>query len=354
MKALVLAGGKGTRLRPLAYTMAKQLVPVANRPILHYVMGQIRKVGIEKVGVVISPETGEDIKSSLSGNPWDFAFSYITQEEPLGLAHAVKTAREFLGDEPFLMYLGDNLIGQDIDGFVNDFRESGADAMILLKEVSDPRLFGVAEIDEDGHVKNFVEKPAHPPSNLAMVGIYLFSPSIHDAIADIKPSFRGELEITDAVQRLLDTGKTVKSFILDRWWLDTGKKDDLLEANRTILDELTVAEVKGSVDKESKLAGRVSIAEGSRIEGSTIRGPVIIGEGTTIRRAFIGPYTSIGDNCLIEDSVVEHSVMLNGATVSHITRLEDSVVGRNARVLKSDENHRALRLMVGDDTEVKV
>ncbi len=352
MKALVLAGGKGTRLRPLTYTMAKQLIPVANRPIIHYVMDQISKVGIKDVGVIIAPETGHQIKEALAENPWEVNFSFILQEEPMGLAHAVMVAREFLEEEPFLMYLGDNLIGQTIKGFVDEFYSSRPDALILLKEVEDPRMFGVVEINSDGSVKRLIEKPKEPPSNLALVGIYLFSPLIHEAIAEIKPSFRGELEITDAIQKLLDKGGTVRSFILKHWWLDTGKKDDLLEANRVVLDEWITRSLEGEVDKNSKVVGRVSLAKGARIERSTIRGPVVIGEGTVIKDSLIGPYTSIGKNCLIEGVTLEHSVILDGARLVNIERLEDSVIGRKAVVASSGRNAKALRLMVGDDAEV--
>jgi len=354
MKALVLAGGKGTRLRPLTYTMAKQLIPVANRPILHYVMDQISGVGIKEVGVVIAPETGQQIKEALAENPWGLNFSFILQEEPKGLAHAVMVARDFLGESAFLMYLGDNLIGQDIKGFVDEFLSSNPEALILLKEVEDPRMFGVAEIDEKGNVKRLIEKPKVPPSNFALVGIYLFSPSIHEAIAEIKPSFRGELEITDAIQRLLEKGKTVRSFILKHWWLDTGKKDDLLEANRVVLDEWIRRKLEGEVDTQSKIVGRVSLARGARVERSTIRGPVVIGEGTVIKDSFIGPYTSVGKNCVIERSVLEHSVVLDGARLTSIERLEDSVIGRNAVVASGAENARALRLMIGDDADVRL
>lgn len=354
MKALVLAGGKGTRLRPLTYTMAKQLIPVANRPILHYVMDQISGVGIKEVGVVIAPETGQQIKEALAENPWGLNFSFILQEEPKGLAHAVMVARDFLDESAFLMYLGDNLIGQDIKGFVDEFLSSNPEALILLKEVEDPRMFGVAEIDEKGNVKRLIEKPKVPPSNFALVGIYLFSPSIHEAIAEIKPSFRGELEITDAIQRLLEKGKTVRSFILKHWWLDTGKKDDLLEANRVVLDEWIRRKLEGEVDEKSKIVGRVTLAKGARVERSTIRGPVVVGEGTVIKDSFIGPYTSIGKNCVIEGSVLEHSVVLDGAKLTGIERLEDSVIGRNAVVASWRENARALRLMIGDDAEVRL
>jgi len=354
MKALVLAGGKGTRLRPLTYTLAKQLIPVANRPIIHYVMDQISRVGIKKVGVIIAPETGSQIEASLAENSWGLDFTFIVQDEPKGLAHAVMVARDFLQDEPFLMYLGDNLIGQDINDFVREFQATEPDAMILLKEVEDPRMFGVAEVDPSGNVKRLEEKPKEPPSKLALVGIYLFSPAIHEAVREIRPSFRGELEITDAIQRLLDKGKIVKSFILEHWWLDTGKKDDLLEANRVVLDEMIVRKLEGKIDETSKAFGRVTLAKGAHLEKSIIRGPVVIGKDTVVRNSFIGPYTSIGNNCIIENATIEHSVILDGARILNIDRIEDSVIGRNAIVASGKENTKALRLMIGDDAEVRL
>jgi glucose-1-phosphate thymidylyltransferase len=317
-------------------------------------MQQIADVGIEDVGVIISPETGEQIKTALAENPWGFNLTFVVQSEPKGLAHAAQVAQDFLGDDPFLMYLGDNLIGESIVPFVEEFRQNGSDAMILLKEVEDPRMFGVAEVDEVGQVRSLIEKPREPPSNLALVGVYLFSPAIHEAITKIKPSFRGELEITDAIQKLIEKGKSVKSFILRGWWLDTGKKDDLLEANRVVLDELIGRDLKGEVDENSKVVGRVSLAKGTQIKESIIRGPVIIGEGTVIQDSFVGPYTSIGNNCTIRSVVLEHSVILDGVKIADIERLEDSVVGRNAVVSKGFSNSKALRLMIGDDAEVKI
>lgn len=354
MKALVLSGGKGTRLRPLTYTITKQLVPVGNRPILHYAMDQIQSAGIAEVGVIIAPETGDKVKESLAENPWGFDLKFIIQDAPRGLAHAVKVAEDFLGEEPFLMYLGDNLIGERIVPFVEDFKHSGFEAMILLKEVEDPRLFGVAEIDESGRILHLIEKPKNPPSNLALVGIYLFSAAIHSAISQIKPSWRGELEITDAIQMLLDSGQSVRSYILKSWYLDTGKKDDLLEANRVVLDELVEKDLKGEIDEMSRVAGRVSLARGARIKESIIRGPAVIGERTLIENSFIGPYSSIGRGCEIRNAAIEHSVILDGTRIMDIERIEDSVIGRNARVSHEKRCSHALRLMIGDDAEVNL
>lgn len=352
MKALVLAGGLGTRLRPLTHTMAKQLVPVANRPILHYVMDHLHEAGIRDVSIIVAPETGAQIRETLSANPWGFELTYVPQERPLGLAHAVKIARPVLGDEPFVMYLGDNLIGQGLEKLAAEFQESRSDATILLKRVDDPRMFGVAEVDAQGRVVRLTEKPESPRSDLALVGVYFFSPAIHEAIDCIQPSRRGELEITDAIQALLDRKRRVSSVRLETWWLDCGKKDDLLEANRVVLDDRALREIRGKVDAASKISGRVSLALNGRVSESDIRGPVVIGENTVVERSFIGPYTSIGRDCKLVDAVIEHSVVLDGAQIIGAPRIEDSVIGRNATIRRSQTNHVATRLMVGDDAEI--
>jgi glucose-1-phosphate thymidylyltransferase len=355
MKALILSGGKGTRLRPLTHTTAKQLIPVANKPIIHYVAESITRAGIKDIGVIIAPETGDDVKEIIGdGSLWDAAVTYIPQDSPLGLAHAVSTARDFLGDSPFLMYLGDNLIGMDIKGFLDEFQAEKIDASILLKEVLEPQRFGVAEVNELDEVIRLVEKPKDPPSNLALVGVYVFSPVIHEAIGKIKPSWRGELEITDAIQVLISEGRTVKSHILDSWWLDTGKKDDMLEANRVVLDEMVHTDIKGKVDSKSNVTGRVYLEGGSYVENSTVRGPVVVGRDTVIRNSFVGPYTSIGNDCRIEDTSIEFSVILDGSEVRAIERLEESLVGKKSSITMDDGPHRALRVHIGDDSEVKL
>ncbi len=355
MKALILSGGKGTRLRPLTHTMAKQLVPVAGKPILGYVLGHIRDAGIKEVGVIISPETGEEVRGYLgTGRKWGVKIRYIRQEEPLGLAHAVLVARDFLGDDDFVMYLGDNLLGHGLKDALKRFRKERPDALIYLKEVDNPRQFGVAKLRGDGSIERLVEKPSRPPSNLALVGVYLFSSGIHEAIEAIKPSRRGELEITDAIQKLIEAGKTVKSEILDKWWLDTGKKDDLLHANTIVLDEYTERMLKGRIDRKSSVIGRVTVERGAVVKGSRIRGPVRIGAGSMIINSFIGPYTSIGEHVRVEDSVIEHSVILDDTEIISIERLEDSLIGRGARVLAGDHRNRALRLMIGDDSTVEI
>jgi glucose-1-phosphate thymidylyltransferase len=353
LKGLVLSGGKGTRLRPLTHTAAKQLVPVANQPILFYVLRNLADAGIRNVGMIISPDTGKAIQEAVQdGKDWGINVEYILQEEPLGLAHAVKVAQPFLGMSPFVMYLGDNLIGSSIGQFRDAFQRSKADATILLKEVNTPSDFGNAEIDKAGRVIRLVEKPKEPKSNLALVGIYFFSPKIHEAIDQIQPSGRGELEITDAIQWMADHGGEVIGRRLDGWWIDTGKKDDLLTANTVVLDSWVERQISGEVDERSQVSGRVRLGKGSRIINTQMRGPVVIGEGVCIEGSFIGPFTSIADGCRILDSVVEHCVILENATIDHIDRLEDSLVGKGSRVMKSQGKSHAYRLLIGDDSEV--
>ncbi|NDY43289.1 glucose-1-phosphate thymidylyltransferase [Dissulfurirhabdus thermomarina] len=355
MKALVLSGGKGTRLRPLTHTMAKQLVPVANQPILGYVMRHLAEAGLTDVGVIVAPETEAEVRSYLAdGARWGLSITFIPQAEPLGLAHAVKTARPFLQDAPFVMYLGDNLLGTGLSEALARFRSEGADALIFLKEVADPRAFGVAVLDETGRIRRLVEKPKDPPSNLALVGVYLFSPRIHEAIDRIRPSWRNELEITDAIQALIEAGGKVQGEVLEGWWLDTGKKDDILAANSTVLDDYAERRILGDVDAASRIEGRVTVAAGAEIRNSTIRGPAVVGESARITDAFIGPFSSIGPGSRVVDSVVEHSVLLEGAAVEGIPRLEDSLVGRHATVRRSDGRRQALRLAVGDHCLVEI
>jgi len=355
MKSLILAGGSGTRLKPITHTIPKQLLPVANKPILFYVLDQVREAGIKDIGIIISPETGTQIREAVGdGARWGSKITYILQPEPLGLAHAVKTARDFLGDSSFLMFLGDNLIEGGVKGFVREFEKKSPDALILLKDVSTPSLFGVAELNENGEVVHLEEKPKKPKSNLAMVGIYLFTPGIHEAISVIKPSWRGELEITDAVEELLKRRRKVRSHVLEGWWLDTGKKDDLLEANRIVLDGLLKRDIKGEIDTDSKVLGRVEIREGAEVVNSTIRGPVSIAEGAEIRSSFIGPFTSIGACTTVEDSSVGHSVILENSRICRIERLEDSLIGTGVELQKSDEKFRAVRLFVGCDSSIEL
>ncbi len=352
MKALVLSGGKGTRLRPVTYSLAKQLVPVANRPILFYVLDNIIQAGITDIGIVISPETGEDIKRAVEMyRTRDARFTFILQEAPLGLAHAVKISRDFIVDEPFVMYLGDNLIGSGIGNFKEKFLYENPDALILVKEVEDATQFGVVEFDQEGKVMRLVEKPKFPPSNFALVGVYFFSPAIFEAVEKLTPSWRGEYEITEAVQELINSGKKVIAEYLESWWLDTGKKDDILEANRVVLDEWIKRRIEGRVDESSVISGRVSIAKGAIVENSEIRGPVVIGSGATVRNSFIGPYTSIGDFSHVEDSEIQFSVVLDGVEILGVKGIDSSIIGKRARVVGDGKNR--IKLFIGDDAVVE-
>jgi glucose-1-phosphate thymidylyltransferase len=352
LKALVLSGGKGTRLRPLTFTLAKQLIPVANKPILGYVLDQVAETGIVDVGLIISQDTGSYVKEYVKdGSEWGLKVNYIYQE-PLGLAHAVKTARDFLEDDDFVMCLGDNLQGLGIVNLVKRFEHEKLDALILLKEVEEPARFGIAVLDGKGSVTRLVEKPKEPPSNLAIVGTYIFSGKIHEAIERIKPSWRGELEITDALQEMINMGFKVNAEVLKTWWLDTGKKDDILSANAKVLDEYIQRDIKGNVTN-SNVEGRVKVEVGAKIVNSTVRGPCAIGKNTSIEDSFIGPYTSIGDNAQTINSNVEYCVVLENALIKDVDRLEESLIGKNARVTKNNKN-RTVRLHIGDYSEVEV
>jgi glucose-1-phosphate thymidylyltransferase len=353
VKALVLAGGAGTRLRPITYTSAKQLVPVANKPILFYGLEQIRDAGVTDVGIIVG-DTQAEIEAAVGdGSALGIRPTYIRQEAPLGLAHAVLTAEEFLGGDDFVMFLGDNLIEGGITAMVRSFHERRPDAQLLLKRVPDPERFGVAELAEDGSIRALVEKPSDPPSDLALVGVYLFTSAILDAARRIEPSARGELEITDAIQRLLDDGATVHASQVDGWWLDTGKKDELLEANRIVLGTLH-RRVQGDCDEETDLVGEVVVEPGATLARTIVRGPAVIGAGSHIEDSFIGPFTSIGRDCTIERSELEYSVLLDGCRVSDVPRLEGSLLGREAHVRRTERRPSAHRLMLGDHSEVEI
>ena len=352
MKALVLSGGKGTRLRPLTFTCAKQLIPVANKPILGYVLDQVASTSIKKVGIITAPETGQFVKDYVNdGSNWGLNVDYIPQE-PLGLAHAVKTASRFLGQDSFVMCLGDNVTGQGLNLFVKKFKNEHLDALIILKEVENPASFGIAQLDDKGNIIRLVEKPKTPMGNLAIIGTYLFSNKVHQAIERIKPSGRGELEITDAIQEMINIGFSVKAEILNSWWLDTGKKDDILSANAKILDEYIQVDVKGTVTN-SVIDGRVKVDPEAKIVNSTVRGPCIIGKNVSIENSFIGPYTSIGDSSKIINSNVEYCVIQENVVIKDIERLEESLIGKNAKVTRNQRN-RTIRLHVGDYSEVEV
>jgi glucose-1-phosphate thymidylyltransferase len=352
MKALVLSGGKGTRLRPLTFTCAKQLIPVANKPILGYVLDQVKETDINRVGIITAPETAASVQEYVKdGANWGFSVSYIPQE-PLGLAHAVKTAQPFLGKDPFVMCLGDNVTGQGIRGFVKKFQEEQLDALIILKEVDDPSRFGIAQLDGKGNIVRLVEKPKTPMGNLAIIGTYLFTSKVHHAIERIKPSWRGELEITDAIHEMVNLGLRVKAEVLKSWWLDTGKKDDILSANAKILDAYIERDVNGDVES-STVEGRVSIDKDAKVVNSTVRGPCIIGKNCQVENSFIGPYTSVGDNSQIVNSHVEYSVILENVVIRDVERLEDSLIGKNAKVTKNRKSS-TLKLHIGDFSEVDV
>ena len=356
MKALILAGGKGTRLRPLTYAMAKQLVPVANKPILHYAMDSLYDAGIRDFGIIISPETGEAIKTSL--HSWlkdDVRLTFILQDEPAGLAHAVRIAKPYLEDSDFIMYLGDNLINADLGGHIAEFKTAGYDASILLKQVPNPSSFGVAELDGTGQVIRLVEKPKEPKSDLALVGVYLFRASIFDAIDRIKPSWRGELEITDAIQRLIDDNAVVHSRIHPGWWLDTGKKDDLLAANNVVLGEYMHYEVKGDVDEASRLIGDVHIEAGAVVINSTITGPVMVGQNCRIENATIGAFTSVGDGCTLRECRIENSVILEECHIEAVPGcIEESLLGKGCRIIKSPVSQESHKFLLADHSEIQV
>jgi glucose-1-phosphate thymidylyltransferase len=355
MKALILAAGKGTRLRPLTSTIPKHLLPVANKPILFYVLEQIREACITEIGIVISPDTGSDLKEAVAdGSRWGSRVTYILQSSPLGLAHAVKCAQDFLADSPFLLFLGDNLIQEGVKGLVTEFNTNSPDALIVLKEVADPRAFGVAEVDSSGKVIKVVEKPKEPKSNLAVIGAYIFTSSVHQAIAELKPSWRGEFEITDTIQILLDKGLNVRSHVLQGWWLDTGKKEDLLEANHILMDEYLENDMLGEIDSQSRISGKVEIGSGAKIERCTISGPVSVAARCRITNSTIGPYTSIGEETIIENSFVENSIIMNKSRILEVSQLKDSVIGRNVEVVRQKQERQTTRLFVGDYARLQI
>jgi len=353
LKGLILSGGKGTRLRPITHTSAKQLVPVANKPVLFYGLEAMAEAGIRQVGIIIAPETGDEIRTAVGdGSQFGLEVEFVVQDEPLGLAHAVLTAGTYLGDSPFVMYLGDNLLQGGIVELVQAFRANAPDALILLTPVPDPQNYGVAELDGD-RVVRLVEKPPTPPTDLALVGVYMFTPAIHEAAEAIEPSGRGELEITDAIQHLVDTGMRVEPHIVRGWWKDTGRLDDMLEANRLILDNLETR-VDGEL-VDSHADGRVVIEPGARLERSTVRGPAVIGAGAHVVDAYVGPYTAVGEACVIRNAEVEHSILLAGSSVQDLDgRMESSLLGRNVAIRRDGRSPRAYRFMVGDNSEIGI
>jgi glucose-1-phosphate thymidylyltransferase len=353
VKALVLAGGSGTRLRPITHTSAKQLLPIANRPILHYGLDAIRDAGITEVGIVVGATAAAIEADVADGAAFGLDVTYLHQEAPLGLAHAILIARDFLADDDFVLYLGDNFIVGGITELVTEFGRERPDAGILLTRVRDPRQFGVAVLDADGRVVGLEEKPAHPRSDLALVGVCMFTPAVHEAVRRIKPSWRNELEITDAIAWMIDNGMVVSSKVIVGYWKDTGNVDDLLEANRTVLEGLA-PEVAGEVDTASELIGRVVVAPGASVERSRVLGPVIIGAGTRIADSYVGPFTSIADGCDIADSEIEYSIVLPGASIRGVRRIEASLIGREVTVGPAGTAPRAHRLVLGDHSQIEI
>ena len=353
MKALVLAGGAGTRLRPITYTSAKQLLPVANKPVLFYGLEAIADVGVTDVGLVVG-DTAAAIKAAVGdGSEFGINASYIPQHAPLGLAHAVRVARDFLGDDDFIMYLGDNFIVGGISELVDGFRSARPAAQIMLTRVSDPSEFGVAELDEGGRVVGLEEKPKKPKSDLALVGVYMFTKAVHEAIAQLTPSWRGELEITEAIQKLIDSGQRVDSSLITGYWKDTGNVADMLEVNRMVL-ETTVPAIRGIVDTSAELIGRVAVEEGALVTGSRIVGPAIIGRGSRVADSYVGPFTSVGPDCVIEDSEIEYSIVLAGASICGVRRIEASLIGRGVEITPAPRVPKAHRLVLGDHSRVQI
>ncbi|MEZ0071506.1 glucose-1-phosphate thymidylyltransferase [Planotetraspora sp. GP83] len=352
MKALVLAGGSGTRLRPITHTRAKQLVPVANKPVLFYGLEAIASAGIREAGIVVG-DTHAEIEAAVGdGSAFGLEITYLRQESPLGLAHAVLIARDYLGDDDFVMYLGDNFIVGGISELVERFRTERPSAQIMLTRVPDPRQFGVAEIDADGRVVGLEEKPREPKSDLAMVGVYLFTPAVHEAVAKLKPSWRGELEITDAIQWLIDSGRGVQSTLITGYWKDTGNVADMLEVNRLVLESME-PRVDGDV-RDCELIGRVVIEAGALVRGSRIVGPVIIGAGTVIAGSYIGPFTSVATDCHVSGSEIEYSIVLARSSIKGVRRIEASLIGHDVEVTPAPNTPRAHRLVLGDHSKVQI
>ncbi|MEM7354358.1 MAG: glucose-1-phosphate thymidylyltransferase [Acidobacteriota bacterium] len=355
MKGLILSGGKGTRLRPLTYTSAKQLVPVANRPVLFFGIESIVAAGIREIGIIVG-ETKDEIRAAVGdGSQFGAEVTYIEQDAPRGLAHAVMIAQDFIGEDSFVMYLGDNLIAGGITSLVEEFTELGCNAQILLAEVPNPQQFGVAELSDDNTIRRLVEKPSQPRSNLALVGVYMFDSNIFESVHRIKPSKRNELEITDAIQDLIDRGFEVHPHKVRGWWKDTGKLADMLEANRIVLESFDIQRSSGKVGEGSAIEGRVTLGEGAELINSLVRGPAVIGAGSRLENAFVGPYTSIGDQCQLVRCEIENSIVLSGSEIRDIgQRIDGSLVGRNVRIVKTEAKPKAYRFMLGDNSEVGI
>ncbi|MDD4362656.1 MAG: glucose-1-phosphate thymidylyltransferase [Atribacterota bacterium] len=355
MKAIILCAGKGTRLRPLTYTSAKHLIPLANKPALYYGIEKIKACGIDKIGIIIGKETGEDIKKGIgTGEKWGVVIDYILQEEPLGLAHAVKVAREYLQEESFLMFLGDNLLKNDIKEYRNKFERGNSNAFVLLTHVENPQQFGIAVLKNNKIVK-LTEKPKDPPSDLALIGVYFFDKNIHKAIENIHPSNRGELEITDAVQWLIDNKYNVEAEVIDGWWKDTGKPEDIIEANRLILEDIHRDMNNADIDEKSKIFGRVKLGENVKITNSTILGPVAIGNDVIITNSYIGPFTSLSNSVIVENSEIEYSIVMYNTIINNIeSRMQNCLIGKDVHIYSSNEMPRAYKFILADDSKVRL
>ncbi|MGH9441713.1 MAG: glucose-1-phosphate thymidylyltransferase [Thermoanaerobaculia bacterium] len=353
MKGLILSGGKGTRLRPLTHTSAKQLVPVANKPVLFYAIEAIVAAGIREIGIVVG-DTRAEVKAAVGdGSKFGAKIRYIEQDAPRGLAHAVLISEEFLRGEPFVMYLGDNLIANGITSLVEEYRRLQCNSQILLAKVPNPSSFGVAELS-GGKIVRLVEKPALPKSDLALVGVYMFDDTIFEAVHAIRPSERNELEITDAIQWLVDHGRSVHPHLVTGWWKDTGKVEDMLEANRIILDTVQ-ATVPAALDPGSRLEGKVVLEEGAAVKNSIVRGPAVIGKGALIENAFVGPYTAIGAGCRIVNCEIENSIVWEGSEIRDIpVRIADSLIGRGVKIHRGEIRPKVHRFLVGDNSEIGI
>jgi glucose-1-phosphate thymidylyltransferase len=352
MKALVLAGGKGTRLRPFTYSMPKQLVPVANRSVLEHVLIAIAEMGVTEIGMIVGDQA-ERVRAVVGdGSALGLHVTFIPQDAPRGLAHCVRIAADFLGDDDFVMYLGDNILIGGLAQAADEFREHRPAARILVTKVADPSQFGIAELDATGQVTQLVEKPPRPRSNMAVIGVYFFTSQIHKAVWAIRPSARGELEITDAIQHLVASGATVMADEYTGFWKDTGTVDDVLECNRVLLGRQAPA-VAGSVDAASRLVGAVTIDEGARVRRSRIVGPAIIGPGTLIEDCDLGPHVSIGGDCTLRHATISDSIVFSEVSVEHVGAIRGSLIGRSAQVRAAApaDSHR---LVIGDNSRIEV
>ena len=353
MKALITAGGRGTRLRPLTHTQNKHLLPIANKPILHYALEKVSAAGIKEVGIV-THQSGAEVKKALGdGSKWNVRITYIPQQAPLGLAHVIRLAEEFIAGEPFIFYLGDNMVVGGLEPFIDAFERAGSNCHLTLAQVRDPERFGVPEIKGD-RIVSIEEKPRHPKSGFAVAGIYLYDSTIFGAVRAIEPSDRGELEISDAHQYLLDHGHSISYSEITGWWKDTGKPDDILEANRLILEHMT-PRIDGEIDSLSHVTGHVVLEKGAKVLNSTIRGPAVIGEGTRIENSYVGPFTSIGNSCEIRESEVEFSIIMSKCRIIDVAlRIEGSLLGFDVLIRMAPGRPRMHRFMIGDQSLIEI